>query len=279
MSARENAVGFQRLVLSVAVVAWMLAPLLLVAWLVWRDWAPAGHLRISTGTKIFSTLVRGPVPEARVRGPFDGSVYQVVGQPVYFDVRQSRPFRTATIALQLDPGSADVIELGVASNQQLDNLTLQPLFHRALEWLARDPEWNVLSFNGVTLYQRGRMFSSVSEFFARPPEPQRVMVYRASADLPIAAAPLPPTGPTPEIDYIITGDQPKNPSAMRSPVQAAFLLTAAQAAASELRLVISMPEGSAAIAPRIGALSVQLNGDLLSMPVLRGWISQWFPAR
>lgn len=262
---------------------WILAPVVLVGWLVAHDMVLSGRFTIPVWGDGSSGYVRGPVPENRVSGPSReagrANIFQMLDEPVYFDVQQSRPFRKATVQVSLDPGSADVIELGITTRTNPEMITLQPAYHRALEELAKNPEWQIVRSGGISLYQRGKTFSSVEQFLALPPESQRVAAYRASLDLPFTPTVLPPGGPKDGTDFILTGYQLLNAATLWLDVTASFALTADQMTADQLRFLVSVNPGQpfpAPWAPRLGSGVINFEGPPINFAVLRGWALRWF---
>lgn len=269
--------------LTVARWFWILAPATLVIWLVVQDMVPLGRLTIPVGGVGSGGMIRGPVPASRVAGPTfeagQGNVFRMLNEPIYFDVWQTRPFRTVTVRLSLDPGSADVIEFGVTTRVHPEQITLQPVYHRALEALAQDPGWRVERSGGVTLYQRGDAYASMEQFLAAPPDPQRVAAYRAALDVPFTPAELPSSGPREGTDFVLTGYQPLNTSSRWLDASATFALTAEQMAAEDLRIVVSVNPGQrfpAPWPPQLGSGAIMLEGQPINFSVLRGWAARWF---
>ncbi|MDD5110904.1 MAG: hypothetical protein PHI63_06890 [Patescibacteria group bacterium] len=263
-----------------ALAFWIFVPLLLMGWILIRDVVPGGQLAVTCWGTPRCLALRGPVPESRVvlsRSTGSGqTVVQLIGEPVYFDVYQSRPFRTAEVRLTLHPGDAQVIEMGVAAETG-GTPTLQPLYHRALEQIAENPEWSLIADGAVMLWQRGSTtYPTVSAFMQQPPDPYRVAAYRTTVTLPFAPQPLLPGGPGPAVDYILTGYRVTGSTGWRD-LTVTFTLTPEQSAASTLRFVLSIPERPLpAIAPQLSAFTVRLQGELLNVRVLRGWMSRWF---
>lgn len=260
-----------------------MAPIILVVWLVAHDVVPLGRLTVAAWGAPSGGYVRGPVPEGRVVGSSAavGQVptFRLLDEPVYFDVRQSRPFRRATVQMSLDPGSADIIELGVTTQVNSNQVTLQPVYHRALEELGKNPEWQIVRSGAIALFQRGKEYASVEQFFAALPDPQRVATYRVSLDLPFTPNVLPASGPSDETDFILTGYQLLNANTLWLNVTATFALTTDQMIADELRFVVSVNPGErfpAPWAPRLGSGVISLEGSPINFSVLRGWAQRWF---
>lgn len=260
-------------------VVWTLAPIAVLVALAILDLVPSGHVRVSAWP-VSSRLVRGPVPEQRVApvSVMSGAVsgFRLLGEPVYIDVHQSRPFRTLTVNIELDPGSAQVVEFGLSPGGQPGSIILQAGYHRALE-LLRSSGWTENRSAGLTLLQRQPRYSSVEDFLRQPPAASRIAVYRVPFALAFAAPALPPDGPTAVTDFILTGYQPSGKFGGWRTVATTFTLTPAHQAANTLRLVVSVPERPLPDQPvAVRRLSLTLSGERISRRVLSGWFSRWF---
>jgi len=257
--------------------AWTAIPLLLAGWLVVYDLIPSGRFSVDGITPPY---LRGPVPEARVLALPVGNArarsYQMVGEPVYVDIRQSRPFTSLTVQFEFNPGSVRMVELGL-QDAAGSSLTLSPLYHRALEDLSRQQDWTIRQGGGVTLFQRGATYGSVEAFLRQPPAAERVAVYRVPFALSVQPGALPADGPSRATDFIVTGYQPLSPAGVWRTGRVTFPLTAQQAYSRQLRLVFSVPERPLpSVMPQFRLTTVALAGDRLNGRVLRGWLSQWF---
>ncbi|MDO8559532.1 MAG: hypothetical protein Q7S23_00645 [bacterium] len=265
--------------LTLSRLAWAAIPLTLFAWLAWVDLVPSGQL-LAEAWPIRGPYLRGPVPESRIEPllPSDFALgYRVLAEPVYIDLQQPRPFRTLSIQLELDPGGAQVIDLGLIPDGRADHMTLQPAYHRVLEHLAQEGKWTQLQGGGLVLLQRTSVYLNLDDFLRQPPAEEKIAVYRVPFDLPFTAAALPPSGVASSTDFILTGYQPTGvPDGWRKIVRS-FLLTTEQQSASSLRVVVSVPERPL---PRGGAsfrmFRATLSGDRVTWPVLRGWAARWF---
>lgn len=258
---------------------WTLVPFGVLAALAILDFVPSGHVRVSAWP-VSSRLVRGPVPEQRVLplAASSGAVsgFRLRGEPVYIDVHQSRPFRTLAVNIELDPGSARVVEFGLSPGGPGAAVALQAGYHRALE-LLRSGGWTENRSAGLTLLQRQPAYLSVEDFLRQPPAASRIAVYRMPFAPAFAAATLPPDGPTAETDFILTGYQPSGKSGGWRTVETTFTLTPALQAADTLRLVVSVPERPLPEAPvAVRGLTLTLSGERISRRVLSGWFSRWF---
>lgn len=247
-------------------------------WLVVSDLVPSGTVAV-TAWPTSSPYVSDPVPPARVAAVTggDGTVgYQILAEPVYIDLQQPRPFQTVAVELQLEPGTSELVELGLAVNGQDAGATLVPAFHRSLERLSFDPAWQVRRERELTLLQRKPEYPDLGAFFRTPPEAAEVATYRVPFTLAFPAQPLPVTGPATETDFILTGYQPGAGWEGWRTVRAEFTLSPEQAAARELRLVISVPERPLPSAPvRFARLNIVLSGEAINRRVISGWISRW----
>ena len=257
-----------------------MVPVALLAYAAWRDVVPFGVLAAS-GWPIRSPYLRGPVPENRVVAapgtpPSGAPGFRLAAEPIYVEIQQPRPFRTLDVALQLDPGSAPVVELGLAPKEHGDLARLQPAYHRALETLAASG-WAARRSDGLTLLERQPVYGSVDEFLRHPPSASRLAVYRIPFPLALTASALPPDGPARGVDFILTGYQLTGAVEGWRAVRTDFTLTPLEQAAASLRLVLSVPERPLPSRPvGLAELTVRLTGEPLSRRVISGWLARWF---
>lgn len=156
----------------------------LVAALGWLAIVPNGSITYQADLLSPDFFIGRLSPAERVQGASGRAARQLIGEPVYFSLFTSRPFRQAEVTVEFS-GRAPLIEVGLRRGATVWNFERQPLRHDGLAALAATP--NALQENGLLLWQREKKYSSIAQFLKDPPPAADISAY--NYDLPIPFRP------------------------------------------------------------------------------------------
>jgi len=104
-----------------------------------------------------------------------GKEEAVIGDPAYFSLFVPRTFDRATLKLKFRPvGGNPIVEAGLLADRKNWRYELRPLENRHLDDLAG---WEALSGNGLTLFQKKKIYGSVDAFLKKPPPFDAIAAY------------------------------------------------------------------------------------------------------
>ncbi len=140
----------------------------------------------------------------------------IIGDPVYFSLRTSRPFNQASVEIkyrhikQDDPlynsWNAPVIEAGILVDNVVWRYDLEPVENKIIDNIAL--AWDSISENGTVLLQKEKKYNSIDEFLSSLPSLERVAVYNYDLDAPYLLS-----------DYSSTSEESVVDIAFRGPYQ------------------------------------------------------------
>ncbi len=162
----------------------VVAAILLFAWLSWISSAPNGERIISWTPEIFSSFIQSPLPADRVSDvqySDRGSFVTVENEPVYFSVfPPSDDFTSADVSIDFDPHDAFALEVGGMTNLAAYAFDFHALSNSVLEHL----QWNVLpnsdSTSALTVFAKDSVKAAVQDFALHQPSRSSVVTYRAT---------------------------------------------------------------------------------------------------
>lgn len=93
-----------------------MVPVVVAAWLIWRDLAPNGQRVVFSDLKHYHPYISSLYPLGRLSEPLvvgDGWKRQVRAEPVYFDVRLPRSMEQAKVRLMYQTSGLEDLRLGL----------------------------------------------------------------------------------------------------------------------------------------------------------------------
>ena len=163
----------------------IIIPIGLFVWLLVIDIAPSGFRPASWSVNEPSPFIDRLLPDQRLlvgQTTDDGSPYiSIIEDPVYFSVHLPHTyFERMSVALTMRPTDQPIVEVGLLRDVASQAYELKPLYNALIDALP----WTVFEQDGVSLYQRNRVYESLEAFYANPPERSRIAVYHADMEAP-----------------------------------------------------------------------------------------------
>lgn len=162
--------------------------LAVLIFLVWKDTAPTGELRLRASFGEASPFVSQVVPVQRARVVSD--LVEVVDEPVYTTLRYPRPFKTGTVSFDFENPD----QLFVLAGPQIspaETYDLSGLNHPDLNTLMQSNTWEVRraegSEGGEALWQRRSgpyVYASLAQFWEQLPDQERSAYFQAEWQRP-----------------------------------------------------------------------------------------------
>lgn len=161
----------------------VLTPIVLLVWLFVIDLTPSGRFstRVVAGERSpyldrFLPADRALEPE---RGP-DGKFQRIVDEPVYASVHLPGEFDTMDVHVEFQNDDQPIVEVGLLVNDDPPQYVLEPLQNLLID----DSDWDRMEENGVVLLQREKIYGSITDFLANPPDRDTIATYHYHLDDP-----------------------------------------------------------------------------------------------
>ncbi|MBI5370098.1 hypothetical protein HZA85_02845 [Candidatus Uhrbacteria bacterium] len=165
----------------------VLIPIGMFLWLAQIELVPSGVFVVSHGVHDRSPYLDSLSPESRVESPerVNGTwVQSLLDDPVFFFVHPHRHFDTASFEIWFKNEGVPIVEFGGLTQTKPESYDLKPLQNLLIDQLR----WDQVKGQGLTLYQKEKIYPSLEAFFANPPSRDRVGVYRADFLVPYRLA-------------------------------------------------------------------------------------------
>ena len=164
-----------KFIISLRIFLWLMLAIF-VGWLIWQVVIPSGRVTYVNDFSHYSDFIVGFSPKERLAAAEKGQ-QKLLGDPVYFNLRTTRPFSHAKLTLTYRSQGAPIIEAGLLLDKSTWRYALKPVANQIIDKLYHDKAWGVLEDDGVILLQRQEKYSSIKNFLASPPDPKTVAVY------------------------------------------------------------------------------------------------------
>ncbi|MBD3360086.1 MAG: hypothetical protein GF365_05280 [Candidatus Buchananbacteria bacterium] len=151
----------------------IIAAVVLILFLLAKDFALSGKLSFKTDFKKFTPFVSLLMPQERVK-IFDSAYIEQ--EPVYFDVYLPRDFAKINLEFTYKNFSNNLIEVGPQIGEY--NWDLQPLDNKIINQLT----WPKLEKDNLFLFQRDRKFNSIGQFLSDLPPVKEIAAYNYNFD-------------------------------------------------------------------------------------------------
>ncbi len=185
----------------IQIILWLI-PIISLFCFAWHYYGLSGTLVAQRVFPAPSPFITDFFPAARV-SQTDAAFPVLVGEPVYFEVRRPRQFKTVTVELTYDNPDQTLLNLGVrlknAPGEDINawHYALKPIENKLVDNL----NWPFIEGEGVRLYQRNGRISQMpavadlgdnpplsppyirggagglADFFAKPPPYQKIAVF------------------------------------------------------------------------------------------------------
>jgi len=161
-------------------------PFGLFAWLLTVDIAPNGVYETEATVDQVSPFIDHLLPEARVggveKGP-DGVFVRVTDEPAYVSFHMPKTdFDQVEVSLVFQNDRQPLVEFGPQVDMYSDTYDLQPIQNKQMESLG----WTKISENGITLFERRPVFTTISEFFDQLPPISELATYDYDFNAPFS---------------------------------------------------------------------------------------------
>lgn len=171
-------------------------PLVLFVWLAWQELVPTGVFHVIKHPGVASAFVDRLLPDSRIENE-----RLITGDPAFFFVHPHRGFETIEAEIQFKNNGARLIEFGGLAAREPEVYDLHPLQNTILDEL----DWPRITQEGITLYQRNPVFTSVGDFLAQEPERARIATYQYDLKRPFILSGYMPSSLTQTIDVSLRG--------------------------------------------------------------------------
>ncbi len=126
--------------------------------LIEKDFVLNGNLSLASNLQEKIPMLSVLYPEHRSIA--QENYYEIIAEPIYFNVRSPINFDQAEVEIEFDPGDQEVIYLGYAEDQEGWAYKTHTLYNRSLN----DISWDKKSDGLNTLWQKKPKFNSLEEF-------------------------------------------------------------------------------------------------------------------
>lgn len=195
--------------ISVAKAVIFSIPIVVFGVLLIRYTAFTGHIHLEYDFDRQSKTISQWTPAGRaldrVKNLETGESYQqIVGEPVYMDVKVPRSFDRVEATLEYKNGEQPLVELGVVTSTDPWNVRTSPVESKVIDQAI--DEWEMMTqANGTVLLQRNADFDSVDAFIANPPRDKGIAIYRQPLVMPYTDATYTPTDKEITINRVLRG--------------------------------------------------------------------------
>jgi 5-hydroxyisourate hydrolase-like protein (transthyretin family) len=145
-----------------------------VVFLLWKAIVPLGSITYSTDLGEYDYFISELSPKDRLEVSAHNIYNQIKAEPVYFYLHTPRPFQTAKVTLNFE-NAPPLMELGICRDKKNWNFQRLPVYFKKLEELALSDQ--TILENGVLLWQKEKVYSSVDDLKQNPPTLEKISVY------------------------------------------------------------------------------------------------------
>ena len=168
-------------------------PALLFAFLVYKNLAVNGNLEAVYDFKEKSPFISVLRPQGRlgdIKEDFRGAHSQEIkDEPVYFDIRLSRPFQRVEIGLEYKNFNQPIFELGAMTDKDRWQFDLKPVENKVINFLLQDKfHWNYTEEDGIFFFQKNKKYKTLQDFLSHPPIVDSIATYNYTYDKAFAIA-------------------------------------------------------------------------------------------
>lgn len=149
---------------------------LLIFLILLKYFVPFGKITYSWRTGETSPYISSLTPKERVSLNAEGN-WQIGSGPAYFKLNTTRIYDKLKLKIKYKTKGFSGIEAGVLVDNKLKGYSLTPVYNLALEKILASGDWGVIEENGVLLMQKNEAYTSLKNFFAKPPKVSEVAIY------------------------------------------------------------------------------------------------------
>src|SRR6056297_396836 len=156
----------------------------LFVWLIGQNLVASGHFVAETNFCNKSNFISYLYPENRISPIIkeDKLCYQkIFVEPAYFKIKIPRTFYNANVEIEYKNEGQDIVNLGVMKKRlhPLDwRFKIKPLENKYLDNL----NWHYIKEDGISLWQKNKKYSSVSDFVNNLPNNEEIIVFNYDFD-------------------------------------------------------------------------------------------------
>ena len=174
----------KKLFLAFSHVILALIPVVLFFWLLNLDVTPSGRFMIHYEINRLSPFMDRFLPDTRVTTPQDGpdgAFSLVVDEPAYAAVHAPGDFDTLEVTLQFQNTDQPIIELGILQNDDPLQYELRPMQNLIID----NSIWDRIEQDGLVLLQRAKIYGTMEDFLAYPPDRDTLATYHYDLQQPL----------------------------------------------------------------------------------------------
>lgn len=158
------------------VIMWLTLAIYL-AWLGVQAIVPGGQITYNYDFNQRDNFIGNLTPVDRLE-PLANGTQKIIGNPIYFSLRTTRPFDRAVVKYRLKSQThSGVIESGVLVDSKAWRYQMKPLSNTLLDSLIDSGNWGLIKKDNVILLQRQERYSSIDAFLANPPARHEIALY------------------------------------------------------------------------------------------------------
>lgn len=154
----------------------ILSPVAIFFWLFSLDVAPSGHFFINHPVDAASPFVDRFLPDARVQGVqygSDGAFQWMIDEPAYASIHTPGDFDTLNATIKFQNTDQPIVELGIVQNDNPLQYDLEPVQNLLIDHST----WDRTEKDGLVFLQRQKVYSSIDDFLANPPDRHTIATY------------------------------------------------------------------------------------------------------
>ncbi|PLX20884.1 hypothetical protein C0584_03815 [Candidatus Parcubacteria bacterium] len=158
---------------------------LLVVFFVYKSIVPSGHISYKYDFSKRNSFISRLSPSDRVLQIENGE-QGVIGDPVYFSLRTSRPFNSALMTIKYRNNNQEqnpLVESGFLADAKAWRYKLEPVENYFLNVI--EDNWESLERDGLKLYinpEASSTYQAVDDFLKSPPASDKIATYNYSFD-------------------------------------------------------------------------------------------------
>ena len=152
-----------------------------VLFLLFRMVVFTGLLTTASDLSRPAPFISEPKPSDRLKEYIQAEhevTHQLIGSPVYVDLTPPSDFSAIDMIVHYTNAGQRVVELGALSSSLDEQFVLKAVENSLLDGLS----WPRVASGELTVLQRTHNYTSLDEFFRRPPDRSRIATFHASAD-------------------------------------------------------------------------------------------------
>lgn len=152
---------FDKLYLIAKIVI-IMAPFLILAWLIKKDLVLDGHLEMVYDFKRPTAMITAVFPENRLTNIQKGGWQAIKQEPVYFEVRLPQKFETAKVEIAFQNANQPLVQVGLKTLGEDEwSYDLKPLENQLLDKL----NWFKIEDERGTIWQKTKKYLGWDQFF------------------------------------------------------------------------------------------------------------------